>query len=284
MQTLHDVTDLERRSGQRRTPCGDAGLLWHCWGDADRAPVVLLHGGGGSWTHWVRNIDALLAAGHRVLAPDMPGFGDSDAPPDGHDADVLPGWLERGAQALLGDRPVALVGFSYGGLVAGLWAQAHPSRVRQLVLVGTPSLRNMPAGRRPDLRDWEAEPPGPQRLAAHRHNLLQLMLAREASADALATALHGANIERDRMRRRRLMRTDLLARTLPALRPPVHALFGDADVLYEDDPALIGRVLATAPDFRSLRFIADAGHWVQFEAAAAFNAALAQVLDADATA
>ena len=37
----------------------------------------MLHGGHGSWLHWIRNIDA-LGQRHTLLIPDLPGFGDSD--------------------------------------------------------------------------------------------------------------------------------------------------------------------------------------------------------------
>lgn len=268
---------LLARATRLTTPCGDGDLVWHRWGTPGGPPVVLLHGGSGSWTHWLRNIDALAAAGHDVLVPDMPGFGDSAPPPDGQDADVLPGWLERGLHLLIGDRPAALVGFSFGGLVAGLWAQAQPQRVARLVLVGAPALsseRLAPL----DLRPWERKPPGADRLAVHRHNLLQLMLAHADSATPLAVALHAANVERDRLRRRRLMLTDALAQVLPQLACPVHGIWGAQDVLYAQRLPLIGQVLGTAPGFRSLDLLPDAGHWVAWEAADVFNAALAAAL------
>jgi pimeloyl-ACP methyl ester carboxylesterase len=259
------------------TPCGAGDLVWHRWGPAGGAPVVLLHGGSGSWTHWLRNIAPLAAAGHAVWVPDMPGFGESAAPPDGQDADVLPGWLEAGLQQLAGTTPVALVGFSFGALVAGLWAQARPARVARLVLAGSPGLS---AERLPplDLRRWDVLPPGPERLAVHRHNLLQLMLAHAASATPLAVALHAANVERDRLRQRRLMLTDAVAHLLPQLACPVHGIWGAQDVLYATRLPLIGQVLGTAPGFRNLVLVPDAGHWVAFEAAGAFNTALAVAL------
>lgn len=287
MDNPDDLTALAGRASRHTTPCGDGPLVWHCWGPAgapaggaaDRAAVVLLHGGSGSWTHWLRNIDALTTAGHVVWVPDMPGFGASGAPPDGQDADVLPGWLELGLQQLAGAAPVALVGFSFGALVAGLWARARPARVARLVLVGSPGLS---AERLPplDLRRWDDLPPGDARLAVHRHNLLQLMLAHPASATPLAVALHAANVERDRLRQRRMMLTDAVAQLLPHLACPVHGIWGALDVLYATRLPLVGQVLATAPAFRNLVLVPDAGHWVAFEAAAAFNAALVAALAA----
>jgi pimeloyl-ACP methyl ester carboxylesterase len=277
MNLFNEVDALRGRAERTETPCGDGALVWHRWGPVDGRPVVLLHGGSGSWTHWLRNIDALADAGHAVLVPDLPGFGESATPPDGRDADVLPGWLERGLQALVGAAPVTLVGFSFGGLVAGLWARSCPARVARLVLVGSPGLS---AERLPplDLRRWDALPAGQAREAAHRHNLLQLMLAHEDSATPLAVALHAANVERDRLRQRRLMLTDALVPVLPALACPVHGIWGAQDMLYRHRLPLIGQVLSTAPGFESLDLLPDAGHWVPFEAAGAFNAALAAVL------
>jgi pimeloyl-ACP methyl ester carboxylesterase len=41
-------------------------------------PLVLVHGGHGSWLHWVRNIEA-LSAKRTLWIPDLPGYGDSSA-------------------------------------------------------------------------------------------------------------------------------------------------------------------------------------------------------------
>ena len=279
MNLFEEVEAMQRRAERIETPCGDGALVWHRWGPAAGAPLLLLHGGSGSWTHWLRNITALADAGHSVLVPDLPGFGDSAAPPDGHDADVLPGWLERGLQRLIGDQPVDLVGFSFGGLVAGLWAQARPARVARLVLVGSPGLSDalLPPL---NLRRWDALPAGPARTAVHRHNLLQLMLAHDDTATPLAVALHAANVERDRLRRRRLMLTAALVPVLPALVCPVHGIWGAQDVLYRHRLPLIDQVLSTAPGFQSMDLLPQAGHWVAFEAAGAFDAALAVALRA----
>jgi len=72
-------------------------MVWHEWGEGPT--VVLLHGGYGSWTHWIRNIDA-LAAEHRVIAADLPGLGDSAMPPEPFTPWSLAGILADGLDAM----------------------------------------------------------------------------------------------------------------------------------------------------------------------------------------
>ncbi len=275
LKTVAELAALQAAAQVAYTPCGAGSMVWHLWGSGP--PVVLLHGGSGSWTHWVRNIEALASCGRQVLVPDLPGFGDSASPPDGHDADALPPWLEVGLGQLLGARPVDLVGFSFGGLVAGLLAARRQHPVQRLILVGAPALTNHPIGRIA-LRAWQGEPPGPARDAVHRHNLERLMLARPASVDVLALRIHDANLQRDRMRQRRLQATDLLLRTLPGITCPVAGIWGAEDALYRGRPDVVEHALGQAPAFESLVFIPHAGHWVQYEDAPTFNAALASVL------
>jgi pimeloyl-ACP methyl ester carboxylesterase len=275
VKTVTDLAALEAAAQVQHTPCGAGVLVWHLWGSG--SPVVLLHGGSGSWTHWARNIEALVSSGRQVLVPDLPGFGDSATPPQGHDADALPPWLEVGLNQLLGLQPIDLVGFSFGGLVAGLLAARQRQPVRRLVLVGAPALTDQPISRIV-LRAWQGESPGPARDAVHRHNLERLMLASASSVDALALRIHDANLQRDRMRQRRLQSTDLLLRTLPTIACPVAGIWGAEDALYRGRPDVVEHALRQAPAFESLEFIPHAGHWVQYEAAAAVNAALARAL------
>jgi pimeloyl-ACP methyl ester carboxylesterase len=74
------------------------------------------------------------------------------------------------------------------------------------------------------------------------------------------------------------MLTDALVPVLAALHCPLHGIWGAQDVLYRLRLPLIRQVLPSAPGFRSLELLPEAGHWVQFEAAEAFNAALARAL------
>jgi pimeloyl-ACP methyl ester carboxylesterase len=277
--SLRDDWSRLSESGERlATPCGDGEIVWHRWGRGGE-PIVLLHGGSGSWTHWVLNIDALVGAGREVWAPDLPGMGDSALPPGAEDAPDLVEPLMASWDRLLPAGPVDLVGFSFGGMVAGLLAAAHADRVRRLVVVGAPALGLVPR-RQADLRAWR-HLPAERHDAIHRHNLAALMLEDAGRIDDVVLALHRENVMRDRMGRRRRAHTALLAEALARVPSPVGAIYGEHDVIYRGYEDQIEPTLArSAPDFRGLRWIEGAGHWVQFEQAEAFNATLIEALEA----
>lgn len=258
------------------TPTGEGGadVVWHTWGAGE--PLVLLHGGSGSWTHWIRNVQALAGAGRRVVVPDLPGFGDSARPPGGQDADVVAPCVAQGLQQLLGSGPFDVAGFSFGGLVGALMAASQPELVRRLVLVGAPGL-GLRSKRLP-LSSWREQPTREGQLAAHRANLGTLMLAHDESIDDLAVALQAANVPRDRMHRRKLALTDILVQTLPNIRCRIDAIYGEMDALYRDTLPELKERLQAAPTLGELVFIPRAGHWVQYEDAAALDRELLRLL------
>ena len=238
--------------------------------------MVLLHGGSGSWTHWVRNIGPLVDAGYMVFAPDLPGFGDSAALPHGSDADAVPEWIELGLAELIGTSECDVVAFSFGSLVAAFLAVAWPGRIGRLVLVGSPAL-TADTGPELDLRAWQ-NLQEPERTEAIRFNLRSLMLSRDESVGDLAVDLHASNLQRDRMRQRRLFRTDILLRMLPGLTCEVAGIWGCDDALYRERLHVLCPALSNAPRFRYLALVGQAGHWVQFEQPERFNDALASIL------
>jgi pimeloyl-ACP methyl ester carboxylesterase len=259
-----------------------AETVWHTWGDAQKPCVVLLHGGSGSWTHWVRNIAPLRDAGWRVLVPDLPGFGDSDLPAGCVDSDDMPAHLQAGLAQLRPVGPVSLVGFSFGGMTAALWLAAHPQAAQHLVLVGAPGMGLTVTDRIP-LRGWRHLPSPQAQEQVHRHNLIALMLERPDSLDDLALALHTANVTRDRVTRRRLSSTDIVARTLPLLQARVSAIYGEHDALYCGRlPELQAAMQSGSAQWGQWHTVPGAGHWVQFEEAERFNAALLNTLNSTA--
>ncbi len=259
-----------------------ADTVWHVWGEAHHPAVVLLHGGSGSWTHWVRNIAPLRDAGWRVLVPDLPGFGDSDLPAGCIDTDDMPPHLQAGLAQLQPAEPVNMVGFSFGGMTAALWLAAHPQAAQHLVLVGAPGMGLTVKDRIP-LRGWRHLPDLQAQEQVHRHNLMALMLERSESLDDLALALHTANVTRDRVIRRRLSSTDIVARTLPHLQARVSAIYGEHDALYRGRMPELQAAMQNLPmQAGPWHTLPGAGHWVQYEAAEKFNAALLALLKSPA--
>jgi pimeloyl-ACP methyl ester carboxylesterase len=94
--------------------------------------VVLVHGFASSLYTW-KDVIPALAAGHDVVALDLPGFGQSDQPDDLSFEDFPRAVL--GLMDLLGIRTAALVGNSLGGATAAVVAAERPERVDALVLI-----------------------------------------------------------------------------------------------------------------------------------------------------
>ena len=267
---------------RHETTCEAAQMVWHAWGPVAAPTLVLLHGGSGSWTHWLRCIAPLRDAGWRVLVPDLPGFGDSGLPEGCTDVDDLPPHLHAGLQQLqavgLCAGPVSVAGFSFGGMAGALWLAAHPQDAVQLVLVGAPGM-GLAAPDRTSLKGWRHLQSPEAQEAVHRHNLLALMLHAPEALDNLALRLHSANVQRDRMPRRRLSSTDIVARVLPQVKARVSAIFGEHDALYR---GRLSELAAALPQMANCwghwQVVPGAGHWVQYEAASLFNAALLEAL------
>jgi 2-hydroxy-6-oxonona-2,4-dienedioate hydrolase len=272
---------LEAHSDRIAIPYTTGHLVFRIWGQGE--PVVLLHGGSGSWKHWVKNITALVQDGRQVLVPDMPGFGESAAPLVGQDADVLAEPIAWAIQQIIPNRAFDLVAFSFGSMVAAQLAVSNtpnttnPTNVRKLILTGSPAL-GINELRPFKLKPWNDLPEGPARDAIHRHNLGVLMFSSPHAVDELALEIHRANLALDRMKRRRLAYTDFLLQLLRKVPCPVFGIWGALDVLYKENHAAVEKAMEQSPNFQRLEFIEHAGHWVQFEYPDAYNAALISAL------
>ncbi len=104
----------------------------------DGPPLLFLHGLGGIWQNWLLNLPAFMGT-HRVVAVDLPGFGQSEMPAGKLS---MPG-LAHTVDALCGElglvEPV-VVGNSMGGFVGAELAVSFPTRVSKLVLVAAAGL------------------------------------------------------------------------------------------------------------------------------------------------
>lgn len=113
---------------------GDVDVFYREAGPAD-APVVLLLHGFPSASHMFRDLIPELAAQYRVIAPDLPGFGNTVAPPRGafpYRFDALAQVIDGFTQAL-GLARYALYVFDYGAPVGFRLAMAHPERITAIV-------------------------------------------------------------------------------------------------------------------------------------------------------
>ena len=131
---MTDTTSSRPEIG-RRVDANDIGTNYLEAGEG--TPVVLVHGSGpgvSAYANWRLTIPD-LAGEHRVLAPDMAGFGFSDKPGNYS----MEGWvqqLDAFLTALQLDK-VSLVGNSFGGGLALAFAARWPERVDKLVLMGS---------------------------------------------------------------------------------------------------------------------------------------------------
>jgi pimeloyl-ACP methyl ester carboxylesterase len=100
-------------------------------------PVVLIPGWPQSWYAWRYVMPQLVAAGHRVIALDPRGMGESDAPAGGYDLASVAAELHHFAQTigLLDNGPIDVVGHDVGSWMAYAWAADWRPDVRRVALL-----------------------------------------------------------------------------------------------------------------------------------------------------
>ena len=259
------------------TACGEGTMRWRSWGEG--RPLVLLHGGNGSWCHWIRNIDFFSERG-RVIVPDLPGFGDSAEPPGPPDSlthAMLAEILVAGLRSFLEMKePIDLVGFSFSGTLSGEMARSLGRGVRNLVLTSPGGYHPLPTPA-VAFRKWRSAPPADQ-AAVHRHNLAQLMFGKADSIDALAVQVQALSAAKSRLRSRNMDHPGVLRPMLARLPARIHGIWGGLDA------TTLGRLEANCEFMRScsnsgtVEVVEDAGHWVQYESADRFNTILGGIL------
>src|ERR1700685_3313760 len=115
---------------------GDGGTVRMAWvqdGPADADPVLMLHGEPSWFFLYRKMIPVLAAAGHRVICPDLVGFGRSDKPTriEDHSYARHVEWVRELAFDALDLQRVTLVGQDWGGLIGLRLGAEPPQRVQQ---------------------------------------------------------------------------------------------------------------------------------------------------------
>lgn len=257
-------------------------LRYYEAGDADATPVVLLHGSGPGatgWSNFSGNIEAIARAGFRVLAPDMPGWGDSDAVATvemDHDASLVE-FLDA-----LGIERAALVGNSMGAHTAVRFATLHPERTTHLVTMGASlgrgaaSLFGAGGGPSEGLKTLVKayKDPSPENMKA----LVEIMtydharfatpeLTQARSEAALARPDHLANYVEGLAHGAPIpFKVDRDA--IPAITTPTLLIHGKDDRVLHFEVTLW--LLANIPNSRAV-LLNRCGHWAMIEHADEFN-------------
>lgn len=129
-------------AGLRRRERSSSGLDWvYLDSGGDGAPLVLIHGFGADKYHWTR-VASHMRGRFRVIVPDLPGFGESEAPANlryriQDHVERLRGFLLD-----LGVTHPHIGGNSMGGYIAGLYAATYPAEVASLWLVDSAGVFN----------------------------------------------------------------------------------------------------------------------------------------------
>ena len=254
------------------------GVQLHYTEHGSGTPVVLLHGFPLDSRMWEAQVTALAAAGHRVIAPDLPGFGQSRS-----DRPFTLESLADDIHALLaavGALPCALAALSMGGYVALAYAKKYPADLRALMLVDTKAEADTAEGKQG--RDKMIELVRKEGSRAIADQMMPKMLAKDAAEQRPQTAQalrkimeacppktieHALGAMRDRPDR---------SGELSSIKVPTLVVVGDADAI---TPPGVAESMAQKIPGAQLVTIRGAGHMSPMEQPEQVNRALKSFLE-----
>jgi len=245
--------------------------------EGEGTPLLFVHGFPLNRHTWSKQMEAFKAS-HRVIAPDLRGFGDSEATAGAVAMSQFAGDL-LALLRVLGTGPVILAGHSMGGYVALAFANAHAEALRALVLVGTKAGADTPEGAA--ARRATAEKVRSDGIGAVVEAMAPKMLSAGKPDASMAAAVRGF-MEHGKPEGVIGALLGMAGRPdagawLAEIRLPTLVIAGAEDILI---PAAESSVLANAIPGAQLKLIPEAGHLVAFERAEEFNLALGDWLRA----
>lgn len=257
-----------------RITAGGLGTNYHALGTG--RPVFFIHGSGpgvSAWANWRLNLGPIAARGLRCIAPDMTGFGYTDAPEGLRFS--RDGWVEHFAaivDALAPDQSISIVGNSFGGAIALAYAIRFPERVEKLVLMGAVGV-DFPITPGLD-QAW-----GHQASFENMRRLMQVFaFNQDLVSDDLAELRHRASLRPGVMEAFSAMFPEPRQQAIRALAS------AEADIARVAAPTLIfhgrddkvipvevsKRLFELLPE-AELHLFRNCGHWTQIEKAQRFN-------------
>ncbi len=268
------MTTLAAQDTGTMIDAGGVETYYHDVGPRDGPPVLLLHGSGpgvSGWANWRLNMDALAAAGNRVLAPDLVGFGATKRPADVYYS--LPTWADQVFAFMDGLRiqRAALVGNSLGGRISLEMAGRHPERIDRMVLMGAPGPGMTLTPGLKAVREYEPSEENMRQLLldcfAVDPTIITDDLVRTRYEASIANGSHETYMEMftERHGANALGISEDEVRSIPTRTLLVH---GREDKVIPVEIAL--NMVRLLPD-ADLAVFARCGHWTQIERSADFN-------------
>ena len=266
-----NLFEIEKKSTKIFIKSKNSKVCWRSWGQGQ--PIIFLHGGYGSWAHWIKQ--ALpFSKTHKVLIPDMPGFGDSDDLDLPHTPEKIASNIVETLMTLINkDEKPIICGFSFGGLIAGhVSFQLSEKNVNpeKLILIGPGGL----GAKRGDMEEMVARHSGMNESEiydAHKKNLGILMMYNAKKIDELSIHIQKKNTDAHRIKSRPISATDTLAKILIKQNIPLYVVWGEKDAsvgTYLEDRMAILRMSNRDVHFH-VQF--QCGHWLMYEDEVIFN-------------
>ena len=273
-----DLSEIEKDSKKNLVDINGFKVCWRSWGKG--TPLILLHGGYGSWRHWIKQAIP-FSKDFNVLIPDMPGFGDSDNLPLPHTPEKIASNLADTLTKLISFNENPLVcGFSFGGLIAGHLSYELINRQlspRKLILVGPGGL----GAKRGEMKTMIARHSNmteQEVYNAHKTNLEILMFYNPKKVDDFAVHIQKQNTDDHRIKSRPISATDTLAKILKKQEVPLYVIWGEKDAsvgAYLEDRMTILRSINPKVRFH-VEF--NIGHWIMYENEVLFNNILNNII------
>jgi len=238
--------------------------------------LLLIHGGHGSWTHWIANIGALSQI-RRVIALDLPGFGASFNPRPAYSIEQYGGIVSTVLDSLRIER-AAIAGFSFGCIVASAAARDERDRISHLALVNAPGIGpSSPIAESLTKALSELSVRKGLRLGA-TESLRQIQLFNPDLIDDKVVSLMLANLRHTRFVSHgvsQAIRTDLI---LERVRQPTLIFIGREDVHRRFGLAGALKAIVRHAPHAQIAMVERAAHWLQYDRAAWFNERIAAFL------
>ncbi len=274
-----EILKFEEKSKKIFTKTNDTNICWRVWGTGK--PIILLHGGYGSWKHWIKQIH-FFSKNYTLFIPDMPGFGDSDDLKKPHTPEKIAKNLMDGFLKInpITNQKINIIGFSFGGLITGhLSYQFSKLNIfpEKIVLVGPGGL-GAKRGPMEDMVRRNSKMTNNQILQAHKKNLAILMFSNPLNIDDLSLYIQLKNTKHHRTKSRPISATDTLTKILSNQKVPLYVIWGEKDSTV--GPYLEDRMVILRKVNPNVRFHVElnAGHWIMYETPERFNEVLINIL------